>query len=219
MDKQFKKKILTILLTVIVLLGLFGCSTQVSEGNELEEMIQGKWVFTNNHDGVSGKGIYIFDEGDVSLQAVIGGLELTPNVGTYEIVDSKIKITFDNGTEQSLKCVYKEEGFAIGKVENDETTLLYKEKSYEEIEMVVSASIYEYLQSCYEYGEWDLPSTTYETGSITVSYDGRSYEVKGILYLYDKYGEFANKARYSVNVNVSAYGKADARIQEVEILW
>lgn len=215
MIKQVTSKKLLILLTMIISIVLIGCGGNSSNKQDIEEALQGKWIFYQTIEGIDINCIYEFENGQV--YATMGTLD--PNVGTYKINNSVVIITYDGGTEVELPYTYTNgtlslelSGVQLHKEEDIKQSIKATE---EQIESIALDAVYKHLQSVYDF-RWDIPSTKYETGSITALNNGKGYEVKGVLYLYNDYGEYADKARFSVTVK-DKNGKMKAEMPEIDV--
>lgn len=215
MSKQVTGKKLLILLTMIMSIVLIGCSGNSSNKKDIEEELQGKWICYQTIEGIDISCSYEFENGQV--YATLGTFD--PNVGTYKIDNSVVTITYGGGGEVELPYTYTNGNLSLEML----GVQLYKEEDIkqsikateEQIESVALDAVYNYLKSVYDF-KWDIPSTQYETGSITALDGGKGYEVKGVLYLYNDYGEYADKARFSVTVK-DKNGKMKAETPEIDV--
>lgn len=108
-----KKKVIVVLTAMLMIMALFtGCNSSKKEDliKAVDEALQGEWTVDVNENGQS---VYNFDNGQVSLQAIVIGLALEPNVGTYEIDESYINVTLENGVEQNLPYTYEDGQLSI----------------------------------------------------------------------------------------------------------
>lgn len=215
MNKQVSGKKRIALLIMIISIFLIGCGNS-SNKKDIEEALQGKWIFYQTIEGIDINCSYEFENGQV--YATLGTLD--PNVGTYKIDNSGIVITYDGGTEVEISYKYTNgnlslemSGVSLYKEDNVKQSVKVTE---ELIESIALDAVYKHLQNSYSF-MWDIPSTKYETGSIKALGNGKGYEVKGVLYLYNDYGEYTDKARFSVTVKEDKNGNMKADMPEIDV--
>ena len=81
---------------------------------EIDALLQGTW--TTNARGTTP--IYIFDSGNVTVEAIVNGVSGGINTGSYEIgVDSlgndSLNLTFDNGVEGNLMFMFRDGNLSL----------------------------------------------------------------------------------------------------------
>ncbi len=92
------KKTIAIVLALVMCLSLCACSKTAS----VEKALQGEWAPENNNGG-----FYVFDDGRFSCETVIAGLSLGAKEGSYEVTETVIKLSYDNGVEGELSYTYE----------------------------------------------------------------------------------------------------------------